>query len=46
MVTNDSFDEELQQVFKHFSQYNIQVLSGDCNAKSGKDIFNGESTSG
>ena len=34
---NDSFDEEIQQVFKHFSQYNIKILSGDCNAKLGNE---------
>jgi hypothetical protein len=37
---DDSFDEEIQQVFEHFSQHNMQILSGDCNAKLGKeDIF-------
>jgi hypothetical protein len=39
--SNDSFDEEKQQVFDHFSPYNMKILSGVCNAKSGnKDIFN------
>jgi hypothetical protein len=37
---NDSFDEEIQQVFEHFSQYSMKILAGDCNAKSGnEDIF-------
>jgi hypothetical protein len=38
--SNDNFYEELQQVFEHFSQYNMKILSGDCNAKLGsKDNF-------
>jgi hypothetical protein len=40
-MTETSFDEEIQQFFEHFSQYNMGILSGDCNAKSGnQDIFN------
>jgi len=38
--SNDSFYEELQQVFDNFSQYNMKMLLGYCNAKSGsEDIF-------
>ena len=38
--SNDNFYEELQQVFEYFSQYNMKILLGDYNAKSGsEDIF-------
>ena len=38
--SNDSFYEELQQVFEYFCQYNMKILSRDCNAKSGsEEIF-------
>ena len=38
--SNDSFYEELQQVYEYFSQYNKKILSGDYNANLGsEDIF-------
>ena len=39
MIQN-SFYEELEQVFDHFPKYNMKILSGDFNAKVGrKNIF-------
>ena len=39
-MAETSFVEEKQQVFEHLSQYNMKILPGDCNAKSGnQDIF-------
>jgi endonuclease/exonuclease/phosphatase family metal-dependent hydrolase len=36
----DSFYEELQQVFSHFPKYHMNILLGDFNAKFGReDIF-------
>jgi len=37
--TNDNFYEELQHVFEHFSQHNMKILSGDCNAKLGSKVI-------
>ena len=38
--SNESFYEELQQVFEYFSQYNMEILSQHCNAKlQSEDIF-------
>ena len=28
--SNNNFYEELQQVFEHFFQYNMKILSGGC----------------
>jgi len=28
--SNDNFYEELQQVFEHFSHYNMKILPGGC----------------
>jgi hypothetical protein len=35
--SKDSFYEELQQVFDHFSKYHTKILLGDFNAKLGKE---------
>jgi len=38
--SKDSFYEELEQVFEHFPKYRLKILSGDFNAKLGReDIF-------
>jgi len=38
-ASNDSFYEKLQD-FEHFAQYNMKILSGDCDAELGReDIF-------
>jgi hypothetical protein len=37
--SKDNFYEKLQD-FEHFVQYNVNILSGDCNAEFGsEDIF-------
>jgi endonuclease/exonuclease/phosphatase family metal-dependent hydrolase len=37
---NDSFYEELEQIFYHFSKYHMKVLLGDFNTKVGReDVF-------
>jgi hypothetical protein len=33
----DSFYEELEQVFDHFPKYHMKILSGDFNAKVGRE---------
>jgi hypothetical protein len=33
----DRFDEELEQVFDHFSKYHMKILLGDINAKAGRE---------
>ena len=33
----DSFYEELEQVFYHFSKYHMKILLGDFNAKVGRE---------
>jgi hypothetical protein len=35
--SKDSFYEELEQVFNHFSKYHIKILLGDFNAKLGRE---------
>jgi hypothetical protein len=35
--SKDSFCEELDQVFEHFSKYNITILLGDINEKLGRE---------
>jgi len=38
--SNDSFHEELQQVFNHFPKYHMKILLGDFNAEvGGERIF-------
>jgi hypothetical protein len=38
--SKDSFYEELEQVFEHFSKYHMQILLGDFNAKLGRILSN------
>ena len=35
--SKDSFYEELEQVFHHFSRYHMKILLGDFNAKVGRE---------
>ena len=35
--SKDSFYEELEQIFYHFSKYHMKILLGDCNAKVGRE---------
>ena len=35
--SKDSFYEELEQVFDHFSKYHIKILLGDFNAEVGRE---------
>jgi hypothetical protein len=35
--TNDSFYEELEELFSHFLKYNMKILLRDFNAKVGKE---------
>jgi len=37
--SNDSFYEELEQVFDHSSKYHMEIRLGDFNAKWGERIF-------
>jgi len=38
--SKESLYEELEQVFEHFRKYHLKILSGDFNAKLGReDIF-------
>jgi len=37
--SNDSFCEELEQVFNHLPKYHMEILLGDFNAKWGERIF-------
>ena len=37
--SEDSFYEELEQVFDHFPTYNMKILLGDFNAKVGREYF-------
>jgi len=42
--SKDSFCEKLEQVFNHFSKYNMKILLGDLNAKLGREDLVVEST--
>ena len=35
--SKDSFNEELEQVFDHFSRHHMKILLGDFNAKEGRE---------
>jgi len=35
--SKDSFYEELEQVFDHFPTYHMKIMSGDFNAKLGRE---------
>jgi exonuclease III len=35
--SKDSFYEELEQVFDHFSKYHMKILLGDFNANLGRE---------
>ena len=35
--SKDSFYEELEQVFNHFTKYHVKILLGDFNAKVGRE---------
>ena len=37
--SNDSFYEELEQVFEHFPKYHMKILLGDLTQKWGERIF-------
>ena len=37
--SEDSFYEELEQVFDHFLKYHMKMLLGDFNAKVGREYF-------
>jgi hypothetical protein len=37
--SKESFNEELKQVFNHFSEYNIKIILGDVNANLGREDF-------
>ena len=37
--SKDSFYEELEQVFDHFSKYHMKILLGDFNANVGRENF-------
>ena len=38
-MSNDSFYEELEQVFEHFPMHHMKILLGDFNAKVGREII-------